>query len=316
MTSNPKVSIVIPVYNGSNYLKEAIDSALEQTCKDFEVIVVDDGSNDGGQTAEIAKSYGDRIRYFYKENGGVASALNFGIKEMKGEWFAWLSHDDLFSPNRIEEDLILIEKNPEAKVVFCNIKIIDGKGEIIEDVHYPIQKVTNCYEALMYVDMCAATIHKSCFEKIGLFNEAQKTTQDVDMTFRLASIVPFYLNNNSISYKREHLNRGTYTLSERHQKNLQDFCDFLHEFPITQFFPDLSDKEEDVKKAWLALEKLYACFGATHYAEECHKLAIMSHRNIFIRFINMLKFRINKLNHRLNKKFITLISPFYKRPNE
>jgi glycosyltransferase involved in cell wall biosynthesis len=82
MTSNPKVSIVIPVYNGSNYLKEAIDSALGQTSKDVEIIVVNDGSNDGGQTEAIAKSYGDKIRYFYKENGGVASALNLGIKNM------------------------------------------------------------------------------------------------------------------------------------------------------------------------------------------------------------------------------------------
>src|SRR3712207_962084 len=115
MTLNPKVSIVIPVYNGSDYLKEAIDSALGQTYEDIEVIVVNDGSNDGGQTEAIAKSYGDKIRYFSKENGGVASALNFGIKNMRVKWFTWLSHDDLFSQNRIEQDLILIEKNPEAK---------------------------------------------------------------------------------------------------------------------------------------------------------------------------------------------------------
>ena len=74
-----KVSIIIPVYNGSNYLKEAIESALAQTYDNVEVLVVNDGSNDGGATEQIALSYGERIRYFKKENGGVASALNVGI---------------------------------------------------------------------------------------------------------------------------------------------------------------------------------------------------------------------------------------------
>ena len=76
----PLVSIVMPVYNGSNYMREAIDSALAQTYSNIEVIVVNDGSNDDGKTDAIAKEYGDRIRYFIKENGGCASALNLGIK--------------------------------------------------------------------------------------------------------------------------------------------------------------------------------------------------------------------------------------------
>ena len=80
---HPLVSIVIPVYNGANYMREAIDSALAQTYKNIEVIVVNDGSTDN--TDEIAKSYGDKIRYFKKENGGVATALNLGIREMRGE---------------------------------------------------------------------------------------------------------------------------------------------------------------------------------------------------------------------------------------
>ncbi|HEY5765864.1 MAG TPA: glycosyltransferase family A protein, partial [Candidatus Deferrimicrobiaceae bacterium] len=73
MASSPKVSIVIPVYNGSDYLREAVDSALAQTYGNVELLVIDDGSDDGGKTGEIARSYGERIRYFRKENGGVAS---------------------------------------------------------------------------------------------------------------------------------------------------------------------------------------------------------------------------------------------------
>ena len=100
--SRPLVSIVIPVYNGSNYLAEAIDSALNQTYDNVEIIVVNDGSKDEGKTRDVALKYGNKIRYFEKENGGVASALNFGVKQMSGEYFSWLSHDDFYTPHKIE----------------------------------------------------------------------------------------------------------------------------------------------------------------------------------------------------------------------
>ena len=87
---NPKVSIVIPVYNGEDYVNEAIDSALAQTYENCEVIVVNDGSTDN--TEAIVKTYGNKIRYFSKENGGVSSALNVGIEHMEGEYFQYLPH--------------------------------------------------------------------------------------------------------------------------------------------------------------------------------------------------------------------------------
>ena len=98
----PKVSIIIPVYNGAEFMREAIDSALAQTYPHIEVIVVNDGSRDDGATREIALSYGDRIRYFEKENGGVSSALNLGIRNMTGDYFSWLSHDDAYLPDNVQ----------------------------------------------------------------------------------------------------------------------------------------------------------------------------------------------------------------------
>ena len=102
---NPKVSIIIPVYNGSNFLSEAINSALSQTYQNIEIIVINDGSCDNGATEKIALSYGDKIKYISKENGGVSSALNTGIKAASGEWISWLSHDDIYSPDKIEEQI-------------------------------------------------------------------------------------------------------------------------------------------------------------------------------------------------------------------
>ena len=114
----PLVSIIIPVYNGANYLREAIESALGQTYGNCEVLVINDGSNDHGETEREALKFGDRIRYFKKENGGVASALNFGIRKMQGEYFSWLSHDDVYSPQKIEKQLeaVLQSGNPAALV--------------------------------------------------------------------------------------------------------------------------------------------------------------------------------------------------------
>ncbi len=90
----PKVSIIIPVYNGEKYVSLAIESALRQTYSNLEIIVVNDGSTD--KTDKICRSYGNKIRYIKKENGGVSTALNVGIDNMTGEYFSWLSHDDLY----------------------------------------------------------------------------------------------------------------------------------------------------------------------------------------------------------------------------
>ena len=112
---NPLVSIIIPVYNGSKYMRQAIDSALRQSYKNIEIIVVNDGSDDNGETDKTALSYGDKIRYFKKENGGVSSALNLGIREMKGDYFSWLSHDDFYLENKIESEIEALKKIDEKK---------------------------------------------------------------------------------------------------------------------------------------------------------------------------------------------------------
>src|SRR6185295_17389252 len=96
------VSIVIPVFNGARYVGEAIESALAQTWPNTEVIVVNDGSDDGGATQRAIERYGGAVRVIVKPNGGVASALNAGIAAMRGQWFSWLSHDDLYLPTKIE----------------------------------------------------------------------------------------------------------------------------------------------------------------------------------------------------------------------
>ena len=120
-----KVTIIIPVYNGSNYVREAIDSALAQTYKNIEILVVNDGSTDEGATRDICLSYGDKITYYEKENGGVSTALNLGIEKMTGDYFSWLSHDDLYYPDKIEKQMKELEKYDENTILYSNEDLID-----------------------------------------------------------------------------------------------------------------------------------------------------------------------------------------------
>ncbi len=186
---NPLVSIVIPVYNGSNYLRGAIDSTLDQTYKNIEVLVINDGSSDNGATKEIALSYGDKIRYFEKQNGGVASALNFGITKMKGEYFSWLSHDDIYYCHKIEKQIDVVKSHYcRDIVVFSDYELLYGKklktsttGNI-----YSISK-SNHFYGLFYNLIHGSTIliPAECFKTIGLFNEELRTTNDYELFYRL-----------------------------------------------------------------------------------------------------------------------------------
>ena len=95
-----KISIIIPVYNAEKYLEECIRSAIEQSYRDIEVIAVDDGSTDN--SLEILEKYSSKIRIIKKKNGGTATALNTGIEAMDGQWFKWLSADDILDNSAVQ----------------------------------------------------------------------------------------------------------------------------------------------------------------------------------------------------------------------
>ena len=292
MSIQPLVSIVIPVYNGGNYLRQAIDSALNQTYPGVEVLVINDGSTDHGVTEQIALSYGNQIRYFSKPNGGVASALNMGLQEMHGVWFAWLSHDDIFTPDRLTSDMQIAEEHPEARVIFCRAKTINASGQITGTVKYPIGYVTNPCEALALggVIMCAMTIQHRCFDVVGNFNEKNYTTQDTEMTLRMATLFPFFLNTNFGLYTRDHPERGTYVLSEQHRQDQLKLCQMIHdELKIEAFFPDLSTHPEKTPAAWVWMGSQYLSFGRSDYATEFFQNALATCRTFLQRSVISLR---------------------------
>jgi len=188
-----KVSIVIPVYNAERYLKECIESALNQTYKDIEVIAVDDGSTDG--SPEILNGYSDKIKIITKENGGTASALNLGIKNMKGEWFKWLSADDILYPNAIEELISEAENHENKKIIFySNYDIINSEGKVIKQFIEPnYNELTSFDFNVILLDHyigngTTSLIHKSTLDEYGVFDESIGFAEDYELWLRFCLI--------------------------------------------------------------------------------------------------------------------------------
>jgi len=231
--NNPMISIVIPVYNGSNYLREAIDSALAQTYHNIEVIVVNDGSNDNGKTDSICMSYGDSIRYFKKENGGVATAVNLGIKNMRGEYFAWLSHDDVYYPYKLEKQISALKKNGNMTAVvhsdFDMIQVETGQSIFSGMCRiYPKDKLTHSCFAPVFLAIhgCSPLIHKSHFKRVGLYDETALATQDSLFLFNCMRGQQSVFVNESLFMVRLHSEQNNKTMVCHRSEYNQMFITF------------------------------------------------------------------------------------------
>lgn len=223
--SRPFVSIVIPVYNGADFLKQAIESALNQTYENIEVIVVNDGSNDNGETEKISLSYNNRIRYFSKPNGGVATALNLGIEKMRGEYFSWLSHDDLYSPNKIKIQMdVLMKQSDKKAIVYSDFEWINQETGISSHCYigrqFSEKILTNSVFPIIQglLHCCTLIIHKSHFKRVGVFDEKLITTQDYDLFFRMMRYQKNIYVNESLVYSRIHNNQGSKTIKCHHKE--------------------------------------------------------------------------------------------------
>ena len=236
--TKPKVSIVIPVYNGTNYMRDAIDSVLNQTYENCEVIVINDGSTDNGATDLVAKSYGDKIRYFYKENGGVATAVNLGIEKMTGEYFAWLSHDDMFTKDKIEKQIIAIEelgyKNAIVHSNFEFLHVEDNKKISVNflDQYEKYQLEDSCFAPVfLAIHGSTVLIHKSHFDRVGLYDTNLRATQDSEFLFRVMRNQKSIFVEDSLMISRIHKEQGQQTMkchSSEYNKMFVDFCNLLN----------------------------------------------------------------------------------------
>lgn len=215
MKNLPLVSIVIPVYNGDNYIREAIDSALSQTYKNIEIIVVNDGSNDNGNTEKIVKSYGNKVTYFAKENGGVSTALNLGIKKMKGSFFSWLSHDDIYYPNKIETQIDYLLKNNligKKVITYTNYDVINEKSKVTNTVRFQVYNPNYYPEYALLRGLISGTallIPKTAFKDYGLFDENYRCVQDYLLFFEFMKTYKYIFISKVTNATRVHSKQVT-----------------------------------------------------------------------------------------------------------
>ena len=182
-----KISVIIPTYNRRHTLERAIDSVLSQTFKPFEIIIVDDGSEDGTRNW-VQEAY-PSIKYIYQPNNGVSSARNKGIISSSGSWIALLDSDDEWMPEKLEDQVIFINENPGS--LFCHTNEI----WIRNGVRVNQMKKHKKYGGDIFkycLDMCrispsSSLIKKEVFEDVGLFDESLTVCEDYDLWLRITA---------------------------------------------------------------------------------------------------------------------------------
>lgn len=200
-----RFSVIMPLYNKANFVKKSIESILDQTFKDFEIIVVNDGSTD--QSLAVVNEINDaRIRIFSKENGGVSIARNFGIEKAQYEYIAFLDADDLWLPDYLETIKGMIEQYPQARVFATSHTVIDNSGskdvisphlpkgeELLVDNYCKSIIKEEIYQILTF----AICVDRSLFVKTGGFREGVKRGEDLDMWLRLSLVSPIVWKNDT-----------------------------------------------------------------------------------------------------------------------
>ncbi|WP_370215822.1 glycosyltransferase family 2 protein [Idiomarina sp.] len=181
-------SVVIPLYNKELSIKNTIQSVLDQTYQDFEIVVVNDGSSDS--SAAVVEAIEDhRIRLIKQKNQGVSAARNRGIQEAGNEWVAFLDGDDLWEKGHLQEISLMMQKFPNEKVFVTSFEYSDKRPMFRHPRSEPIFKVENYFkeamkESLMWTSI--VVVHKSCIEVVGGFNEELNRGEDLDLWARLA----------------------------------------------------------------------------------------------------------------------------------
>ncbi|GAB6096925.1 glycosyltransferase [Desulfatiferula olefinivorans] len=200
--SCPQVSVIIPTYNRSVTVCEAVDSVLAQTYEPVEVLVVDDGSTD--DTGDRLAAYGDRIQRIVQPNRGVSAARNAGITRARGEYLAFLDSDDLWEKEKLSAQMAFFREHPEALICQCEeIWIRNGKRVNPMNKHKkPSGMMFEPSLHLCLVSPSAVMIKRSLFDEVGLFDESLPACEDYDLWLRIGCRRPIYTTTERHVIKR------------------------------------------------------------------------------------------------------------------
>ena len=218
-----QVSVIIPAYNGDRFLNSAIDSVLQQTYQDYEIIVIDDGSTDN--TAQVVEQYSN-IRYFRQTNQGVAASRNLGLAAAMGEYIVFFDQDDLLLPHKLASQAALLNRDPKLGIINSGWQICDCNrqtvaGAIVE----PWQQIPALSAADLIVwkpvFLGAMMFRRTWLERIGGFNINLEQTPDVDLVLRLAKIgcPAAWVKQITVLYRQHETNASNNALLQAQELN-------------------------------------------------------------------------------------------------
>lgn len=255
------IDVVIPVYNGAAYLRQALDSVTAQTCPPRSIIVIDDGSTD--QTPHICQEYRGAVPLIYhrQENRGLSAARNAGWKKSDAPYIAFLDSDDVWEPGKLAAQVVLWQSSPLADLVlvYCGYSLIDTTGKTIHPAHLPIVQPKlrgRVFQDLLPKNTISGSgsgviIRREALERVGGFDESLRALEDWDMWLRLAEIGSFDFVPEDLVAIRTH-QAGMQHDSERMMNATLNFLNlWLTRLP----------KDHEVPRAWLQTLARYA--GAT-----------------------------------------------------
>ena len=218
----PTISVIMSVYNGEQYLEDAINSMLCQTASDFEFIVIDDGSTDG--TTKLLQQYrssDDRIQVLHHANVGLTASLNIGIRQARGEFIARMDSDDRADPYRLEAQLAYLRKHSECVALGSRLRLIDPDGDSLGDSQPPVQHddiVESLYQGIGSLPHPSVLMRRTAVESVGGYRESFRYAQDLDLWLRLAEIGQLANLTEPLLNYRLHLNSIT---NEKRREQLE-----------------------------------------------------------------------------------------------
>lgn len=205
----PRVSVIIPTYEHVEFVGAAIQSVLDQRYSDYEIIVIDDGSQDG--TQEVVQQFGNQLRYFWQDNRGLSAARNAGIRKACAEIIALLDADDEWEPGFLERMVVELDRHPQAAAVYCGFRYIDREGEPIGGEHLRIEPPERFHKVIVsegnWIVPAAVIFRKQQTMQVGLFNESLDAVEDADLWARMSANATFVgVPEALVRYRRHHQN--------------------------------------------------------------------------------------------------------------
>ena len=293
----PKVSVIVPCFNRATLLPRALESIFAQTFKDYEVIVVDDGSTD--DTPQVMKQYNGRVQYIRKENGGSASARNRGIEEAKGEYIAFLDSDDYWTPEKLAEQVKVLDVQKNIGIVYARMPIINEKGERVGTK--PAGISGRNFKELMehWGDMPTSTVmtRRECFTKAGMFDTSLTTMEDIDMWLRISRHYDLYeIENKVLAYYSRHDEQITKSKTKMYQGLVRIYTKILNSYddiPKQLFIDRVASNQYTLSRNYyfegFYKESLKNVWGAVCRNPCVGLLFVENKDNFFSRIIKLIK---------------------------